>query len=69
MEDIKSKAPRPAVRLVGEDGNAFAILAKCKRAATRSGWSDERWAEFHSEATRGDYDNLLGAVMKWFDVT
>ena len=29
---------RPTVKLLGSDGNAFAILGRVKRAATNAGW-------------------------------
>jgi hypothetical protein len=59
---------RPVVKLVGTDGNAFAILGSRICAARRSGWSDARIAEFRAEATSGDYQQLLAIVQDWFDV-
>lgn len=58
----------PTVRLVGQDGNAFAVLGACRRAAKEAGWTDERIEEFTTEATSGDYDHLLGTAMKHFNV-
>lgn len=58
----------PRVKLLGRDGNAFAILGACHQAAKRAGWDKERIAEFTSKATDGDYDHLLGTVMEYFDV-
>ncbi len=60
--------PKPTVRLVGQDGNAFAILGACQRAAKAAGWPQEKVDAFRAEATSGDYDNLLATCMKWFDV-
>ena len=59
---------RPRVRLVGRDGNAFAVLAACMKAAREFGWSAEQIEEFRRDATSGNYDNLLAAAMKYFDV-
>lgn len=59
---------RPTVRLVGENGNAFAVLAACKNAARKAGWSKERIDEVLKEMTSGDYDHLLGKAMEHFDV-
>ncbi len=59
---------KPAVKMVGEDGNSFAILARCRRAAQQSGWPAEQLQRFIDEATSGDYDHLLATVMKQFDV-
>jgi hypothetical protein len=56
------------VHVVLGDGNAFAILGACRRAARRAGWSDDEWSAFQDEATRDDYDHLLLTVMGRFDV-
>jgi len=58
---------KPKVELVGYDGNAFAILGRCRKAARRAGMTPEEINEFTNEATSGDYDHLLTTVMKWFD--
>jgi len=58
---------KPTVRLVGEDGNAFSILARCKRAATSAGWTEEQWREFHTKACSGSDDQLLATVLEFFD--
>lgn len=58
---------KPSVSLVNEDGNAFAILARCMAAAKKAGKSQEWYGEFRKEATSSDYDNLLITVMKWFN--
>ena len=55
------------VKLVGLDGNAFSILGRC-REALRRGRRMDVWAEFHKEATSGDYDHLLCTVMDYFQV-
>ncbi len=59
--------PRPKVKLVGEDGNAFFILGRVRRAMKREGWSREAIEQFTEEATSGDYNNLLGVVLKYCD--
>jgi hypothetical protein len=53
---------------MGEDGNAFAILARVRRIMRNAGLSASEWDAFHEEATAGDYDNLLRTVMLWFAV-
>lgn len=58
---------KPKLKLVGEDGNAFAILGAAHRSAIKFGWSKEHWNKFHKEATSGDYDNLLMTCMKYFN--
>jgi hypothetical protein len=58
---------RPVLTLIGQDGNAFNILAKARRALLLAGRGDE-WTTFEAEATRGDYDHLLVVVSEWFEV-
>ncbi len=53
------------VDLVGEDGNAFAILGRVLGAMRRAGVSDRIRGQFQNEATRGDYDHLLQTCVKW----
>jgi hypothetical protein len=62
------KFPNVQVRLVGEDGNAFAILGRVQKALKRGGASAEEVSEFFKEATSGDYDQLLQVVMRWVEV-
>jgi hypothetical protein len=63
-----AKYPHINIPLVGQDGNAFAILARVKRIMGRANLPDSEWDNFHAEATSGNYDNLLVTVMKWFAV-
>ena len=56
------------INLIGEDGNAFAILGRVRRAMRNAGIMDE-WDEFHAQATSGSYDDLLVTVMQWFAIT
>ena len=60
-------ADRPVLTLIGQDGNAFAVLGKARRALLLAGRGDE-WGAFLAEATSGDYDHLLTTVMGWFEV-
>ena len=55
------------VRLVGGDGNAFAILGKVQKELIRAGYT-ELAKKYLAEATSGDYDNLLGVTMKYVEV-
>lgn len=59
------KYPEVNIRLVGEDGNAFAIIGRVSQALRRAGVSEDERKAFHAEATAGDYDNLLRTVMAW----
>lgn len=63
------KYPNVKVKLVGEDGNAFAILGRVSKAMQRAGCTPEQVNEFRTEATSGDYDKLLQTAMKYVDVS
>ena len=55
------------VKMVGEDGNAFAILGRCRQALARARRLD-LWNEFYKEATSADYNHLLATVCDYFEV-
>jgi len=61
------KYPNVEVQLSGEDGNAFAILGRVKKAMRRAGISKEECDAYQAEATSGDYDHLLQTTMRWVD--
>lgn len=65
----------PTVKLIGNDGNAFAIMGACRRAmqkAYREAGESEvyeiNWKSIMDEMTSGDYDNLLQVACTYFDV-
>lgn len=62
------KDGKPKLKLVGQDGNAFAILGKAKRVMRQEGWSKEKQDEVMEEATSGDYNHLLSTMMDHFEV-
>ncbi len=62
---VEIKHPEVHVRLVGEDGNAFAILGRVRVAMRDGGVGNEDIEAFTKEATSGDYDHLLATVMRW----
>lgn len=59
------KYPDVRVPLLGEDGNAFAIMGRVHRAMRRAGMSEAEFAEYQAEATSGDYDHLLQTTMRY----
>ena len=59
---------RPVVELIGRDGNAYAIMGACSKAARRAGWASEKIEEVIAEMTSGDYNHLLATAMKYFKV-
>ena len=62
------KYPNVRVRLVGEDGNAFGILARMRREMRRGGVPEPEIQLCLTEATAGDYDNLLATCCRWVEV-
>lgn len=63
-----AKYPNIVVPMVGEDGNAFSILGRVKKAMRKNGLGKEEQDAFVSEATSGDYDHLIRTVMEWVEV-
>jgi hypothetical protein len=55
--------------LVGEDGNAFAIMGRASRAMQRAGFTRDERDEYQTEAMSGDYDHLLQTTMLYFDTS
>ena len=64
MADVKCPEVK-AVKLVGEDGNAFAILGRVMKAMKVAGLPKEVIDEYYKEATSGDYDHLLQTTLRW----
>lgn len=63
------KYPEVHVQLTGNDGNAFAILGRCRAAARAKNVPLNECNEFIDEATTGDYNHLLATAMKWFTIS
>ncbi len=61
------KYPDVSVKLAGEDGNAFFILSRVKRALERAGHK-EAAEQYMEEAMSGDYDHLLRTTMEYVAV-
>ncbi len=61
-------APRPRVRLVGQDGNAFAIIGRVCEALRKAGAPAETIVQYRRESMSGDYDNVLATAMKYCEV-
>jgi hypothetical protein len=59
---------KPKVKLVGRDGNAYAIIGACREAARKAGWSADQIAAVQKEMMSGDYNHLLCVAMDHFDV-
>jgi len=65
---MKAPPSKPTVQLIGQDGNAFAIMGNVKQALKRAGADMECIDEYLKEATSGDYNHLLTVSMKYVHV-
>lgn len=59
---------KPKCKLVGIDGNAFAIIGKVTKTLKNAGMAD-RVPEFQRRAISGDYNKLLAVCFEYVDVT
>lgn len=59
------KYPDVEVQLSGEDGNAFFIMGRVRRALRDAGATKEELDAYTEEATSGDYDHVLQTTMRW----
>ena len=66
--ETEVKYPNITVKLVGNDGNAYAILGTVRKAMRNNGVPEERIDEWFKEATSGNYDHLLVTCMQWVNV-
>ncbi len=54
------------VKIANEDGNAFAILSRCRTAMHREGWTQQEVKAFTDTAmSRHSYDDLLSVVLDY----
>ena len=60
MSDVKY--PDITVKIIGANGNAFCTLGICTRDMRRHKLPQSEIDRFMSEATSGNYDNLLCTV-------
>ncbi|EAK9998222.1 hypothetical protein A9454_00690 [Campylobacter lari] len=59
------KYPNIKVKLVGEDGNAFSILARVDSALKKAKIHKDIRDELFKEVTSKDYNHLLNVVSSW----
>ena len=62
----ESKQTGLKLKMVGEDGNALAIMGRAARLLRKNGMGD-KVAAFQAECMSGDYDHLLATCLKYFD--
>jgi hypothetical protein len=56
------------VKLTGNDGNAFMVLGRVKNAMKHAGIARSIIDAYVAEATKGDYNDLLAATMRYVEV-
>jgi hypothetical protein len=66
MSEIKY--PDVKVKLIGQDGNAFAIMGAVQKALRKAGVPKAELDQYFTEATSGDYNHLLQVTMSWVKV-
>ena len=59
---------KPKLKLVGTDGNAFAIIGACLKAGRKADFTQETIKAMQTELMSGDYDNVLATASKYFDI-
>jgi len=59
---------KPKLKMVGEDGNVFAIIGRATRVLRENKFTQEDIKKFQGEMMSGDYDNALRVCMEWFEV-
>jgi hypothetical protein len=59
---------KPILKLVGTDGNAFAIMGACRQAARKAKFEQEKIDTMLKEMMSGDYNHLLATACEYFDV-
>ena len=65
---MKAPSIKPTVKLIGQDGNAFAVMGSIKQALKSTGADKEYIDQYICEATSGDYDHLLAISMEYVNV-
>jgi hypothetical protein len=65
---MQTKYPHITAILTDINGNAFAILGACRKAAERARLPQEEIDIFYAEATSGDYNHLIQTCMRWFNI-
>ena len=63
------KYPEIEVELVGQDGNAFAIMGAVQKALRKAEVSKDEIDLYLKESMSGDYDNLLRTATEWVSVS
>jgi hypothetical protein len=68
LNQLEPQVEKPKLKIIGGDGNAFAVIGAATKAARKAGWDREKISKLTQEMMSGDYDNVLNVAMKHFDV-
>lgn len=66
---MSPKYPEVEVQLTGEDGNAFAIMARVTKGLRKAGVPKDEIDRYMEEAMSGTYEHLLAVTMAWVEVS
>lgn len=62
------KYPNIKAKLIGQDGNAYAIIGTVKQALRKANVPQSDIDEFVVDAMSGDYNNVITTALKWVTV-
>ena len=65
---MKAPTEKPKVKLIGTNGDAFAIIGKVSKALRKAGADKEYVEKYMEESMAGDYDNVLVTAVDYVDV-
>ena len=65
---MSNKKDKPTVKLSGQDGNVFNLIAICSRELKRAGLNDEAKTMTEEIFASGSYDEALQIMMNYVDV-
>ena len=65
---MKGPQTKPTVKLIGQDGNAFSIMGRVKKALMQAGADKEYVDKYLKESTVADYSYLLAVSMEYVNV-
>lgn len=65
---MRGPSIKPKVKLISEDGNAFAIMGAVAMALRKAGADQEYLDQYLDRSTGGDYNHLILTAMMYVDV-
>lgn len=65
--EIPEGLVQPTVQLIGQDGNAFAIMGRTTDALKKAGNDKAIVDSYLSQAQSGDYDHLLKVTLAFIE--